>query len=61
MAVYMKIFLPSVRKKSVTENFVKRKLRQVSVSEMVQRILSHIADALYDFFFGDCETYNVIL
>ena len=33
----MKIFLLSVRKKSITENFVKRKLRPLSVSVMVQR------------------------
>ena len=36
----MKIFLFSVRKKSITENFVKRKLRPSSVSVMVQRIYS---------------------
>ena len=43
----------SVRKKSITENFVKRKLRPLSVSVMVQRIffiLSLIANALYAFF-----------
>ena len=39
-AVYMKIFLLSVRKKSITENFVKRKLPPLSVSVMVQRIPS---------------------
>ena len=49
----MKIFLWLVRKKSITENFVKRKLRPLSVSVMVQRIffiLSLIANALYAFF-----------
>ena len=39
-AVYMKIFLFSVRKKSITENFVKRKLRPLPVSVMVQRFFS---------------------
>ena len=40
MAVYMKIFLLLVSKKSLIENFVRRKLRQLSVSVMVQRIFS---------------------
>ena len=39
-AVYMKIFLLSVRKRSITKNFVKRKLCPLSVSVMVQRIFS---------------------
>ena len=44
-------------------DFVKRRLRPLSVSVMVQRIfliLSLIANALYAFFFADCETYNFI-
>ena len=57
------IFRLLVRKKSITENFEKRKLRPLSVSVMVQCIffiLSLIANALYDFFLADCETYNFI-
>ena len=37
-AVFMKIFLFSVRKKSITESIVKRKLRPLSVYVMVERI-----------------------
>ena len=37
-AVFMKIFLFSVRKKSITESIVKRKLRPFSVYVMVERI-----------------------
>ena len=59
-AVYMKILLFSVRKKSITENFGKRKLRPSSVSVMVQRIYSSWALSpmrFTPFFFVDCETY----
>ena len=51
----------SIRKKSTTENFVKRKLRSLSVSVMVRRIffiLSFIRDALYDFFFRGSWNLN---
>ena len=58
----MKIVLLLVRKRSLAENFVKRKLRPLSVSVMVQRIFFILSlyhrRALYDFFFADCETYN---
>ena len=39
-AVNMKIFLWLARKKSITENFAKRKLHPLSVSVMVQRFFS---------------------
>ena len=39
-AVFMKIFLFSVRKKSITESIVKRKLCPLSVYVMVERIFS---------------------
>ena len=57
----MKIVLLLLRKRSLTENSVKRKLLPLSVSVMVLRIffiLSLLTDALYSFFFADCETYN---
>ena len=59
----MKIVLLLVRKRSLTENFVKRKLRPLPVSVMVQRIffissLYHRRRFITDFFFADCETYN---
>ena len=58
-AVNMKIFLWLVRKKSITENFVKRKLRPLSVSVMVQRFFSSwaLSPTRYTTFF--CGLWNL--
>ena len=58
-AVNMKIFLWLVRKKSITENFVKRKLRPLSVSVMVERFFSSwaLSPTRYTTFF--CGLWNL--
>ena len=58
-AVYMKMYLLSVRKKSITENFVKKKLRPLSISVMVQRIFSSwaLSPTRYTTFF--CGLWNL--